>query len=204
MFGDRRRTLFGASAPAEPEKKPPENALIACLGRAFFKLPEVVQRAHRGTTRLTGTVQVERGRGLGWLLAALARLPRSNPKAELVVDAWHFPDQMVWSRTFDGRKFETTFQTEGVYLVEQYGAVGLVIEPVVDGGRLEYRLAATRVGPIALPRPLSLSLNAWEGERDGKYAFEVAVGLPLIGRIIRYAGELELETLASAESADTD
>jgi hypothetical protein len=204
LFGDRRRTPFGADAPPEKEKKPPENALIACLGRAFFKLPEIVQRAHHGTIRLSGAVTVERGRGPGWLIAALLRLPRSNPKAELVVVGWHFPDQMVWSRTFDGRTFESTFTTEGVFLVERMGLVTLVIEPVVEGGRLQYRLAATRIDPIPLPRPLLPSLKAWEGERDGRYVFEVAVGLPLIGRIIRYAGALDLETLALAEPPAAD
>ena len=48
---------------------------------------------------------------------------------------------------------------------------------------------------MKLPRVLVPSLNAWEGERDGTYEFEVAVGLPLVGRVIRYAGQLHLETL---------
>jgi hypothetical protein len=200
LFGERRRIPFGAVL-VEKDTKPPENALIACLGRTFFKLPEIVQRAHRGTIQLSGTVRVERGIGLGWLLAALMRLPRSNPKAELVVVAWHFADQMVWSRTFDGRTFESTFRTEGVFLVEQMGPFSLYLDPKVEGDRLVYALAATRIGPLRLPRLLSPSLVAWEGEREGRYEFEVSVGLPLIGRLIRYAGRLELQVLAAAEMA---
>lgn len=195
LFGGRRRTPFGAVL-AEKDRIPPENALIACLGRSFFKLPDVVQRAHRGTIQLSGTVKVERGGALGWLLAALLRLPRGNPKAELVVVAWHFPDQMIWSRTFDGRTFESTFRTDGIFLIEQTGPLSLFLEPNVEGGRLVYRLAATRVGPVTLPRVLAPSLNAWEGEREGKYEFEVSVSLPLIGRVIRYAGQLDLQMLA--------
>ena len=194
MFGDRRRTPFGAGVLVET--KPPENALIACLGHSFSQLPEIVQRAHHGTIQLTGTVKVERGRGLGWLLAALMRMPRSHPKAELVVMGWHFPDQMVWSRSFDGQTFESTFRLEGTFLIEQMGSLSLILEPVAEGGRLVYRLAATRLGPITLPRALSPSLTAWEGERDGKYEFEVVIALPLVGRIIRYAGLLDMETLA--------
>jgi hypothetical protein len=195
LFGERRRTPFGAVL-AEKERIPPENALIACLGRTFFKLPEVVQRAHRGTIQLSGNVKVERGFGLGWLLAALMRMPRSNAKAELVVVGWHFPDQMVWSRTFDGRTFESTFQTDEIFLIEQMGPLSLVMEPKVEGTRLVYRLAATRLGPLKLPFLCAPSLNAWEGERDGKYEFEVAVALPVIGRVIRYAGQLDLSILA--------
>ena len=199
MFGDRRRAPFGAGAQAEA--KPPENALIACLGRSFHKLPEVVQRAHRGTIQLFGTVKVERGRGLGWLLAALMRMPRTNPKAELVVVGWHFDDQMVWSRTFDGRTFESTFRLHDVFLVEQMGPLSLLLDPRVEGGRLVYRLAATHLGPIKIPAVLAPSVNAWEGERAGKYEFEVAVALPFFGRVIRYAGQLDLQVLASVEPA---
>jgi len=196
LFGERRRSPFGTVV--EKEKNPPENALIACLGRTFFKLPEVVQRAHRGTIQLTGTVKVERGIGIGWLVAALLRLPRSNPKADLVVVAWHFPDQTVWSRSFDGRTFESTFRTDGIFLIERIGPLSLFMEPKMEGDRLVYRLASARLGPIALPRLLAPSLIAWESEREGKYDFEVSVALPLIGRVIRYAGQLELQMLAEA------
>lgn len=199
LFGERRRTPFGAVL-AEKERTPPENALIACLGRSFYKLPDVVQRAHRGTIRLSGTVKVERGRGLGWLLAALMRLPRSNPKAELIVVGWHFPDQIVWSRSFNGRTFESTFHLHEFQLVERMGPLALVLEPRVEGGRLVYRLAAARFGPLRLPAVLAPSLIAWEGEREATYEFEVVVGLPLLGRVIRYAGQLELEILAIVDT----
>src|SRR3954468_21140687 len=105
MFdGVRRRVAFagGASAPV----RVPENALIECMDGAFAKLPDIVQRAHRGTIRLSGKARVERGGGLGGLVAMIMRLPKSNPAADLIVTAWHFADQMIWSRSFDGRVFE--------------------------------------------------------------------------------------------------
>jgi len=62
MFdGSRRRAVFAASGSV-PERVP-ENALIECMDGAFAKLPALVQQAHRGTIRLSGTAQVERGRG---------------------------------------------------------------------------------------------------------------------------------------------
>jgi hypothetical protein len=197
LFGGRRRTPFGAGATIEVEA-PPENVLVACLGPSFAELPEVVQRAHRGTVRLSGAVTVERGGGLGALIAMALRLPRSSRNAELVVVAWHFDDQMIWSRTFDGRTFESTFRREGDFLVERRGPVALLLAPKAEGGRLVYRLAAARLGPVALPRALCPTLDAWEGERDGTYVFDVAVALPLIGRVIRYSGSLELEVLAAS------
>jgi hypothetical protein len=195
MFdGGRRRAVFAGTAAPE---RVPENALIECMDGAFVKLPDVVQRAHRGTIRLSGTARVERGRGLGGLIAALMRLPKSNPAADLIVTAWHFADQMVWSRSFDGRVFESTFKRDDDFLVEQMGPLSLYLQPMAEGGRLVYRLIATQIGPIALPRVLAPSMTAWEGEKDGKYAFEVSVGLPFLGNVVRYSGSLDLEVLAS-------
>jgi hypothetical protein len=192
--GDRRRVGFASAAVAE---RVPENALIECMDGAFAKLPDLVQQAHRGTIRLSGSAKVERGRGLGGLIAALMRLPKSNPKADLVVTAWHFPDQMIWSRSFDGRVFESTFKKDDDFLVEQMGPLSLFMQPMCEGGRLVYRLIATQIGPIALPRFFAPSMNAWESEKDGKYQFEVSVGLPLFGQVIRYSGSLDLEVMAT-------
>lgn len=195
MFGgDRRRVAFASAAAAE---RVPENALIECMDGAFAKLPELVQKAHRGTIKLSGTAKVERGWGLGGLIAAIMGLPKSNPKAELTVMAWHFPDQIVWSRTFDGKAFESTFKKDEDFLVEQMGPLSLYLQPMCEGGRLVYRLIATQIGPIALPRALAPSMNAWESEKDGKYMFEVSVRLPIIGPMIRYSGTLDLEVMSS-------
>ena len=163
---------------------------------AFTKLPDLVQQAHRGTIRLSGSAKVERGGGLGGLIAAIMGLPKSNPRAELVVVAWHFPDQIVWSRSFDGKVFESTFKRDEDFLVERMGPLSLYLQPMCEGGKLVYRLIATQIGPIALPRALAPSMNAWEAEKDGKYQFEVSVGLPLFGPVIRYSGALDLERLA--------
>jgi hypothetical protein len=192
--GDRRRVGFAAAAVAE---RVPENALIECMDGAFAKLPDLVQRAHRGTIRLSGSAKVERGRGLGGLIAALMRLPKSNPKADLVVTAWHFPDQMIWSRSFDGRVFESTFKKDDDLLVERMGPLSLFMQPMCEGGRLVYRLIGTQIGPITVPRFLAPAMSAWESEKDGKYQFEVSVGLPLFGQVIRYSGVLDLEVMAT-------
>ncbi|GAB2176326.1 DUF4166 domain-containing protein [Dongia sp. agr-C8] len=194
MFGGERRRVAFASGAA-PERVP-ENALIECMDGAFAKLPALVQQAHHGTIRMSGSAKVERGKGLGGLIAAILGLPKSNPKADLVVTAWHFPDQIVWSRSFDGRAFESTFKRDEDFLVEQMGPFSLYLQPMCEGGRLVYRLISTQIGPIALPRFLAPSMTAWESERDGKYAFEVSVGLPLLGRLVRYSGQLEIERLS--------
>jgi hypothetical protein len=95
MFDSSRRRAVFAAGGSIPDRAP-QNALIECMDGAFVKLPALVQQAHRGTIRLSGTARVERGRGLGGLIAGILGLPKSNPKAELVVVAWHFrPDRLV-------------------------------------------------------------------------------------------------------------
>jgi hypothetical protein len=192
--GDRRRIAFASGATAE---RVPENALIECMDGAFARLPDLVQQAHRGTIRLSGSAKVERGKGLGGLIALILGLPKSNPKADLIVTAWHFPDQIVWSRSFDGKAFESIFKKDDDLLVERMGPLSLYLQPMCEGGRLVYRLLGTQIGPISLPRFLAPSMNAWESEKDGKYQFEVAVGLPLCGQVIRYSGALDLEVMAT-------
>jgi hypothetical protein len=77
------------------------------------------------------------------------------------------------------------------------GPLSLYLQPMCEGGRLVYRLIATQIGLITLPRFLAPSMNAWESEKDGKYQFEVSVGLPFLGQMIRYFGSLDLEVMAS-------
>jgi hypothetical protein len=43
-----------------------------------------------------------------------------------------------------------------------------------------------------VPPSLAPGLEAWEGERDGRYDFAVEVRLPFIGRLVRYEGLLDL------------
>jgi hypothetical protein len=45
---------------------------------------------------------------------------------------------------------------------------------------------------LPVPRGLAPHLEAWEGERDGRYEFAVEVRLPFIGRLVRYEGLLDL------------
>jgi hypothetical protein len=196
MFDSSRRRAVFAAGGSIPDRAP-QNALIACMDGAFVKLPALVQQAHRGTIRLAGSAKVERGRGLGGLIAAILGLPKSNPKAELIVVAWHFPDQIVWSRSFDGKVFESTFKRDEDFLVEQMGPLSLYLQPMCEGGRLVYRLIATQIGPVSLPQVLAPSMNAWESEKDGKYQFEVSVSLPFLGQMICYSGSLDLEVMSS-------
>lgn len=168
------------------------NALQLCMGAAFERLPPVIQRAHVGDIRLEGVVTVSRGWGLAGLVAAIMRLPATNPDCAMVVVGRHLPDRMIWQRDFAGRKMESCFVKSGDALIEAMGAAKLRLYPECRDGRLYYRLAEVRVGGMPLPRWFAPTLIAWEGEAGGFYEFEVEIGLPLLGRLVRYAGKLTL------------
>ena len=55
------------------------------------------------------------------------------------------------------------------------------------------KLEGVRFLGVPLPRLLAPSVATLESERDGRYRFEVEASLPLLGRIVRYAGWLERE-----------
>jgi hypothetical protein len=172
----------------------PANALASCLGADFNRLVPTVQQAHLGDIRLDGTVAVTRGRGPAGLLAALMRMPPTDPHCRMTVNGRHFADRMIWQRDFAGRKMESCFVKSGNHLVEAMGSIRLDLHPACIDGRLHYQLRGARIGPIRLPTWLAPKLIAWEGEADGFYEFEVDIGLPLIGRLIRYMGRLKLVT----------
>lgn len=169
------------------------NALSDCLGKDFAKLPPLIQAAHRGRIRLSGSAEVTRGRGIGGWLAGRLKMPESHPACPMTVEGDHQPEAMHWARDFNGRKMLSIFRREGGYLVENMGPIKLRLRPLAEGGRLVYRLVGAKIGPLPLPGLLMPRLLAWEGEADGRYDFEVDVGLPLIGRLIRYRGKLQLD-----------
>ena len=47
---------------------------------------------------------------------------------------------MIWSRLFDGRKFESVFALEDGDLVERIGPLSLVLKPVAESGPLAFYL----------------------------------------------------------------
>ena len=168
------------------------NALQTCLGEGFDQLPETVRRAHVGTIRLSGQACVTRGGTIANIVANAMGLPPAADRTAMTVEGDHLPDRMIWSRRFGDRKFESCFQLQQGRLIESLGPFRLRLRLDVRDQRLRYLLERVTLFGIPVPRSLAPSLEAWEGERDGRYDFAVEVRLPLIGRLVRYEGLLDL------------
>jgi hypothetical protein len=167
------------------------NAFQASLGSDFNRLPEPVRRAHLGQTRLKGRVRVQRGGALAELLAEIVGLPRASESVEMTVEGEHHPDRMIWDRRFGDRRFRSCFTRDGACLAESIGPLRLCLRLAVRQHRVHYLLERVSLWGMPWPRAFAPSLEAWEGEQDGHYAFAVEVRLPLIGRLVRYEGLLD-------------
>ncbi|MGB7654629.1 MAG: DUF4166 domain-containing protein [Novosphingobium sp.] len=168
------------------------------LGSAFGALPAPVQALHTGTQARTwrGTAQVSRGRGpLAAQAANQFGFPRTGQNVPVSVTFEPGADGETWRRDFDGEVLVThqapgTGRSSGL-IVERFGAVAVALALVVDGDRL--RLIPRRWSLLGLPMPRFLLPRgeSFETVCDGRFAFDVTVDLPLIGRVVGYHGTLE-------------
>jgi hypothetical protein len=168
------------------------NALQACLGDDFDRLPETVRRAHVGNVRLTGQARVTRGATLANALANMMGLPHTSDRIAMTVEGDHLPDRMIWNRRFGERKFESCFRLHKDRLIESLGPFRLQLRLEVREHRLHYVLERVTLFGMPVPHAFAPALEAWEGERDGRYHFAVEVRLPFVGRLVRYEGLLDL------------
>ena len=77
------------------------------------------------------------------------------------------------------------------WVVEQFGPFAFDLElPLADDGRLSQVIRGARFLGVPLPRFLWPYCVSSEFEQDGRYHFDVMIGLPLVGRLVRYRGWL--------------
>lgn len=164
------------------------------LGERFEALPPRVRELHdvAGLTVWTGRADVERGRSrAARMVATLFGLPPAGRDQALRVTFQVDGDREIWSRAFGNAVFRSVQYERGGLLRERVGPSTFVfaLETSADGMALELR--GVRFLGVPLPRFLAPLVHTFESERDGRYCFEVEASLPLLGRIVRYAGWLE-------------
>ncbi|MGH8435380.1 MAG: DUF4166 domain-containing protein [Pseudomonas sp.] len=142
------------------------NALIEHLGVHFEQLPPLLQRAHQGAIRLTGSVAVVRGSGLAWLLGKLLGMPEAGTAVPLVVKGQHSAEAMIWQRDFAGRRLISHFRRNGDYLLEKMGPITLWMRLRVEPGRLVCQLEQVSLFGFTLPQTLAPQLVAFEAEES--------------------------------------
>jgi len=100
----------------------------------------------------------------------------------------------TWIRRVGGRTMRSR-QHIGVrrpagWVVEQFGPIAFDLAVLVKDGRLDLVMSGMRLAGVPMPRFCWPSINANETEKEGRFRFDVEIGLPWIGRLVRYRGFL--------------
>jgi hypothetical protein len=175
---------------AERDLPPP---VYACaLGAAFDALPAAVRHMHEiaGDAGAAGEGRVSRGRSLpARLVAAAMGFPKAG-RWPLHVAFAERGGKERWTRDFGGQVFSSELSRSGDGIAERFGPLRFDFDLPSGLQGLEMRLRRWSAFHIPMPRFLAPRIAAREWEADGRFRFEVAVALPLVGGVIRYEGWL--------------
>jgi hypothetical protein len=158
-------------------------------------LDPLIADAHSGRVRLIGAVDVTHGGLAAGILARLAGLPEAGSAVPFSAVGEHKTDRVTWQRNFDGHHMDSTFRRNGELLEERRGPLSILLEARAADGALTLKSVETRLWGRKLPDWLTLQIAGEEQAKDGKYRFRVEIANPVIGRLVTYAGILELEHL---------
>lgn len=174
----------------ERDLPPPLYARI--LGRRFAELPPLVRALHdvNGDGGAEGEGTVTRGRNpLAGLLAGVMGMPPSGT-TPLHVAFSERNGVEVWTRSFGEHRFHSELSTRRGRAIERFGPLRFAFDLPSDGEGVEMRFRGWSVFGIPMPRMLGPRIAAREWQEDDRFRFEVAVSLPLVGRIVHYTGWL--------------
>jgi hypothetical protein len=168
------------------------------LGSRFDALPGVLQQAHdvRRVNVLVGHADVAGPRTIApRLLAWLFRLPRHGIALPLRVEMRREDDgSETWSRIYPDVTMRSTLRNADpstLQLDECFGPISIRLQWQATDSGLALQAVGARVFGIPLPRVLQPRSQATETVgSDGRFHFDVAIAMPLIGRIVSYRGDL--------------
>lgn len=190
VSGDLAVTTDRCDTPLRP-------VFQTALGPSFDDLPPTVRDLHNvlAHRRWSGTGRVDRGRGpLAAFVCALMRFPRATSETPVTVTMERRGETETWVRTFGPSRFRSHLRAAGTpgdgVVTERFGPLTFRIGLKVVDGALTYPVLSGCCGPIPIPKvllPRSETVEAGDGDA---MTFDVAVSLPIIGRIVRYRGGL--------------
>ena len=166
------------------------------LGSSYPRQSPAGQRLHdAGPSRWTGRCRVEGGEtGAARLLARLFGLPAATEDSPIVVEFASVDGGELWLRRIGARVLRSRqYLLPGRpphWIAERFGPFAFDLELRAADNRLDLFIRGMRCAGVALPRALWPRIDAAESEEDGRFCFDVQIGLPLVGRLVRYRGWL--------------
>jgi len=167
------------------------------LGGEFAALDAQVRSVHGGASRqLSGTATIERGPSmLARLMCHVAMLPRNQVRERVAVRIETLSDGERWTRYFgNSAPMRSKLYAQGNLLVERLGPVTMSFELVAREGGIDWLLRGVVI--LGCPLPLRwFRVASRSGVNGTRYQFVVLADLAGVGRIIRYEGDLDCESV---------
>ena len=165
------------------------------LGDAYEELPRPVRALHDApdTTVFRGTGSVLRGGFISSIMGFFASLPGAQDNAPLNVTIEKHGANEVWRRDFAGDVMVSELSERAGYLSEKLGPLRFGFALNVEHDAIVWRVHFVSMLGIPLPAALFGDVSARELANGDFYRFEVLASLPLVGRLIEYRGELQVD-----------
>lgn len=179
--------------------------LPGAMGDAFLRLPESLRSVHSGSgvRRMQGIAQVDGASSrLGRLISRLLTLPAAG-EGPVDVTIENRGGGEVWTRVFRTGIFRSQLTpARPGYLNERVGPITFELSVWSRSTGFDLIVESARVGPVRLPSFLLPDARggAWLDEQ-GRYAFDVHVSAPILGRLVHYRGWLA-EASSGAPNGD--
>lgn len=168
------------------------------LGPDVEHLPPLVRRIHTaGRIRLRGRATISIARGwTGRLIARLFGFPAGPSDAPADVILERRGNREIWIRHFGRFAFRSVLSAGPLphRLHERFGPFTLELGMTAHESGFDLAVLGWRIGSLRLPRRLAPQAPARAFvDGAGRYRFDVQIGLPWIGPLVRYQGWLEPE-----------
>jgi hypothetical protein len=173
------------------ERLLPPPAYARVMGPAFSALPSAVREMHRvcRDAGAEGEGIVRRGRS--WAARLVAAVMRFPPAGEWPLHVAFAEREGVetWTRDFGGHRFSSNLRAAGGR-IERFGPLRFRFGLPGGPEGLEMRLRSWSFLRLPLPLWLAPRTEAREWEEEGRFRFDVRIGLPMIGQVVHYSGWL--------------
>lgn len=163
------------------------------LGDGWTELPGSTRFLHSPAPvcELSGDADVERGENVfAKLLASVLGLPAAGTALPTRVRVTAKDDGELLERWYAGQRFATWQWAKHRLLLEQFGPFTLSFALAGSSRGIDFQLRRVQLWGLPLHERLRPHINASERSKNGAHQFDVELRLPLIGRIVRYAGSL--------------
>lgn len=179
------------------------------LGHEWDKLPLPLRRLHSvaGRQSFEGMASVQAGANLfAGLVRRIIGFPAAGASVPVRVTIERRGDTERWTREFGAQKFQSVLGAteDGARgeLNERFGALRFRMRLSVDPHGLSMQVLRAEWFGIPLPGWLTPGSEAREfSDEQGRFHFDVAVGLRGIGQVVHYRGWLDMDNGAVSDAA---